>query len=309
MSAAGKGDTMQFGVTIPNNWGVEDPRQVLALGPEAEQMGYDSIWVMDHLFNTGYIRERLEDKPYYHPMAMLSYMAATTSRVMLATSVLVLPYHNPVELAKYVATLDQMSGGRVTLGVGVGAMTEEFEALGIPLRRRGALTDESIAIMKELWTNHSPSYESPRWSFSDLRFSPKPVQQPHIPLWIGGSSPGALRRTAAVGDGWHPTGLGPEEFALAKEEIARLAAAGGRNIGDIAMSARIEVEVHGGPSSNRAASRARIPGDDPGLIRASVEAYRQAGVEHLLLALNSGDTDRLQELMAVIAEEVLPAFR
>ena len=188
----------QFGVTIPNNWGVDDPQEVLALGPEAEQMGYDSLWVMDHLFNAGYIRERLEDRPYYHPMAMLSYMAATTSRVTLATSVLVLPYHNPVELAKYAATLDQMSGGRVTLGVGAGAMTEEFEALGIPMRERGSLTNESIAIMKELWTNHSPEYHSRRWDFSDLRFSPKPVQQPHIPLWIGGSSCGAPPASATL---------------------------------------------------------------------------------------------------------------
>jgi alkanesulfonate monooxygenase SsuD/methylene tetrahydromethanopterin reductase-like flavin-dependent oxidoreductase (luciferase family) len=116
---------MQFGVTIPNNWGITDPQQVVALGPMAEDLGYDSIWVMDHLFNTGYIRERLDDKPYYHPLATLSYLAATTKHVALGTSVLVLPYHNPVELAKYTATLDQLSGGRVILGVGVGAMTEE----------------------------------------------------------------------------------------------------------------------------------------------------------------------------------------
>jgi alkanesulfonate monooxygenase SsuD/methylene tetrahydromethanopterin reductase-like flavin-dependent oxidoreductase (luciferase family) len=141
---------MKFGVTIPNNWGIEDPQQVLELGPVAETLGYDSIWVMDHLFNNGYIRERLDDKPYYHPLATLSYLAATTKQVSLATSVLVLPYHNPVELAKYTATLDQMSGGRVILGVGVGAMTQEFEALGIPMRQRGSLTDESIAVMKEL---------------------------------------------------------------------------------------------------------------------------------------------------------------
>ena len=120
---------MKFGVTIPNNWGIEDPQHVLALGPVAEELGYDSLWVMDHLFNNGYIRERLDDKPYYHPLATLSYLAATTRQVRLGTSVLVLPYHNPVELAKYTATLDHMSGGRVTLGVGVGAMTEEFAAL------------------------------------------------------------------------------------------------------------------------------------------------------------------------------------
>ena len=299
----------QFGVTIPNNWGVSDPHEVLSLGPEAEQLGYDSIWVMDHLFNAGYIKERLEDRPYYHPMAMLSYMSATTSRVMLGTSVLVLPYHNPVELAKYAATLDQMSGGRVTLGVGAGAMTEEFEALGIPMRERGSLTNESIAIMKELWTNHSPEYHSRRWEFSDLRFSPKPVQQPHIPLWIGGSSAGALRRTARVGDGWHPTGLSPEDFAIGKSEVPALAEAAGRDPSAIKSSARIEVEVHGEPSSQRAASRSRLPGDDPGAMRAGIEAYREAGVEHMLLALNSGDIPALRRLMSIIADEVLPAFR
>ena len=171
---------MKFGVTIPNNWGIDDPQQVLAMGPLAEQLGYDSVWVMDHLFNNGYIRERLDDKPYYHPLATLSYLSATTRRVRLATSVLVLPYHNPVELAKYAATLDHMSGGRVTLGVGVGAMTEEFDALGVPLRQRGALTNECIAIMKELWTNPDPSYHSSRWHFSDLKFSPKaPTETSH----------------------------------------------------------------------------------------------------------------------------------
>ena len=299
---------VQIGVTIPNNWGVSDPQQVLALGPEAERMGFDSIWVMDHLFNTGYIRERLDDRPYYHPMAMLSYMSATTQRVILATSVLVLPYHNPVELAKYAATLDQMSGGRVTLGIGVGAMTEEFDALGIPMSQRGSLTNESINLMRELWSSTSPEYHSRNWDFSDLYFSPKPVQT-SIPVWVGGSSPGALRRTARLGDGWHPTGLSPEDFAIGRAEVSSLAAAAGRNPHDIAMSARIEVEVHGGPSSQRAASRARLPGDDMGALRAGLQAYGEAGVDHFVLALNSGDISALRRLMATIAEQVIPDFR
>ena len=298
----------QIGVTIPNNWGVADPQEVLALGPEAEQMGYDSIWVMDHLFNTGYIRERLEDRPYYHPMAMLSYMSATTSRVTLGTSVLVLPYHNPVELAKYAATLDQMSGGRVTLGVGVGAMTEEFEALGIPMSQRGSLTNECINLMRELWASAKPEYHSRNWDFSDLYFSPKPVQA-SIPLWVGGSSPGALRRTARLGDGWHPTGLSPEDFAIGRAEIQSLARAAGRNPDYIAMSTRVEVEVHGGPSSQRAASRARLPGDDMGALRAGLEAFSEAGVDHFILALNSGDIPAIRSLMAKIADEVIPAFQ
>ena len=300
---------MKFGVTIPNNWGVADPAQVLAFGPLAEELGYDSVWVMDHLFNNGYIRERLDDRPYYHPLATLSHLSATTKRVLLGTSVLVLPYHNPVELAKYTATLDQMSGGRVILGVGVGAMTEEFAALGIPLSDRATLTNECIAVMKELWTNPAPTYHSQRWNFDDLRFSPKPVQQPHIPLWIGGSSPGALRRAGRVGDGWHPSGVGPEDYALSRQEVRRRAEQAGRNPEALVWSARVEVEAHGGPSSDRAASRARIPGGNTEAMLAAVEAYQNAGVEHLVLALNTGAVDAIRSLMETIATGVLPRFR
>ena len=304
---------MEFGVTIPNNWGIDDPQEVIRFGPLAEQLGYDSVWVMDHLFNNGYIRERLDDKPYYHPMATLSHISALTSRVLLGTSVLVLPYHNPVELAKYAATLDQMSGGRVTLGVGVGAMTPEFEALGIPLQQRGSLTNESIDVMRELWSNEDPRYNSLRWQFSDLKFAPKPQQTiggvPHIPLWVGGSSPGALRRAARRGDGWHPSGVTAEEFAIGCRTVRQTAEAAGRNPDTLTMSVRVEVEAHGRPSSRRASDRARLPGDDPAALAAGIAAYQSAGAQHLVLALNTGDVSRIRELIQGIAEDVIPQFR
>lgn len=300
---------MKFGVTIPNNWGMHDPQQVLGFGPMAEELGYDSVWVMDHLFNTGYIRERLEDKPYYHPLGTLSYLAATTKKVLLGTSVLVLPYHNPVELAKYTASLDQMSGGRVTLGVGVGAMTEEFEALGIPMRQRASLTNECINLMRELWSSPKPSYHSRRWEFSDLYFSPKPVQKPGIPIWVGGASPGAVKRTATLGDGWHPSGVSPEEYSLTKREIEDMAQAAGRDPKQLSWSIRVEVEVHGQPSSERAANRSRLPGNDPAGMAASLDAYVNAGVEHVILALNSGDADSITRVMETVAREVIPRFR
>ena len=300
---------MQFGVTVPNNWGIEDVNEALAFGPLAEELGYDSVWVMDHLFNNGYIRERLDDKPYYHPLATLTYLSATTSRVLLGTSVLVLPYHNPVELAKYTATLDHISGGRVALGIGVGAMTEEFEALGIPMSERASLTNESIRVMRELWSNPAPSYHSRRWNFDDLRFSPKPVQQPHIPIWVGGASPGAIRRAARMGDGWHPSGVSPEDYATLKAEITELAQAAGRNADNMVWSARVEVEATPGPSSQRAASRPRIPGHDLEQTALSIAAYRDAGVEHLVLALNTGDVNRIRELMESLANETIPQFR
>ena len=299
---------MKFGVTIPNNWGIEDPQQVLAFGPLAEELGYDSVWVMDHLFNNGYIRERLDGKPYYNPLATLSYLAATTKNVLLGTSVLVLPYHNPIDLAKYTATLDQMSGGRVTLGVGVGAMTEEFKALGISMKRRGSLTNECIAIMKELWTNEDPSYHSRRWNFSDLKFSPKPLQKPHIPIWVGGGSPGALQRAATMGDGWHPSGVTAEDYSISRRNIQEMAVAAGRNPESLTWSARVEVEAHGAPSSDRAASRARISASNVDQMIAGIAAYQTAGVEHIVLALNTGEVARITELMETIAQRVIPEF-
>src|SRR6185436_13011854 len=228
-----------------------------------------------------YIRERLDDRPYYHPMATLSYLAATTQRVSLGTSVLVLPYHNPVELAKYAATLDQMSGGRVILGVGAGAMTEEFDALGVPFKQRGALTNEAMAIMKELWASADPKYDSERWHLAGFKFAPKPAQAAGIPLWVGGSSAGAKRRAAALGEGWHPTGMTPEDFRAGRDEVHGLARAAGRDPDALVMSIRVEVEVGGRPSSARAASRARLPGEDPAQLVAGIRAYQQAGVEHV----------------------------
>ncbi len=300
---------MHIGVTIPNNWGIAEPRQVLAMGPLAEALGYDSVWVMDHLLNNGYIRERLDDKPYYHPLATLSYLAATTGRVRLGTSVMVLPYHNPVELAKYTATLDQISGGRLILGVGVGAMREEFEALGVPFAQRGALTNESMELMKELWTSPDPHYKSSRWNLAGFKFAPKPVQQPTIPLWVGGSSPGALRRAATLGDGWHPTGLSPEEFRTGRDEVRKLATAAGRDPDSVIMSMRVEVEVDGKASSQRAATRARLPGDNADQMIAGIRAYQRVGVDHIVLALNSGDITSITTLMADIAQRVVPRLR
>jgi alkanesulfonate monooxygenase SsuD/methylene tetrahydromethanopterin reductase-like flavin-dependent oxidoreductase (luciferase family) len=187
-------------------------------------------------------------------------------------------------------------------------MAEEFEALGIPMHRRGTLTNECIAIMKELWTNPAPSYRSRRWSFGDLRFSPKPVQKPHIPLWIGGSSPAALRRAATQGDGWHPSGVSPEEFSIGRREVRELAEAAGRDPDALTMSVRVEVEVTDGPSSVRMASRSRLAGE-AGQMIGTIAAYQNAGVEHLVLALNSGDVSKITATMEKIAQQVIPQFR
>jgi probable F420-dependent oxidoreductase len=195
---------MQFGISLPNNYGVDDIQSLLALAPAAERLGYDSVWVSEHLFHTAYVLQRLGNKPYYEPLTVLSAVAAMTQTIRLGTSVLVLPYHNPIRLAKTVATLDAISAGRVILGVGVGVIEEEFTALGSPYKERGAYSDEALAIMQTLWMQEDPQFAGTYYTFNGMKFSPKPVQQPHPPIWIGGSSHAALRRVARLGDGWHP---------------------------------------------------------------------------------------------------------
>ena len=301
---------MKFGITMPNSWGIEDPQQALALGPLAEDLGFDSVWVMEHVFNTGFIKDRLGDGNYYHPLATLTYMAATTKKVMLGTSVLVLPYHNAIQLAKFAATLDQMSAGRLVLGVGAGALQVEFEALGVPMKGRGAWTNDCIRMMKELWTNPVPSYQSRRWNFSGNYFSPKPVQKPHIPLWVGGSSPAALRRAASLGDGWHPSGISPEEFAIGRQELIRLAADAGRDANQMDLSARIELDVPGDDSVRRAGDRrAALPGGEPGRMAAIIKAYEDVGVEHVILSTNTGNVADLTRQLETVAKDVIPQFK
>src|SRR5882724_8958606 len=142
---------MRLGFSLLNNWGIDDPQMLVDLAVQAEALGLDSVWVHDHVFNVAHVLERIGDRPYYEPLTLLTYVAARTRRVRLGTSVLVLPYHNPIRLAKAAATLDVLSGGRLILGVGVGAIEQEMHAMGSPFAERGAVTDEAIAVMRTLW--------------------------------------------------------------------------------------------------------------------------------------------------------------
>ena len=204
---------MKIGFSLSNNQGIEDVQLVLGLASKAEDLGFDSVWAAEHVFNVSYVHDRIGNRPYYEPLSILSYAAATTKRIALGTSVLVLPYHNPMRLAKTAATIDVISGGRLILGVGVGVIEQELEAMGSSLKDRGAYTDECIAIMKELWTQDDPAYQGKFHSFSGMTFSPRPVQQPHIPLVIGGTSRAAIRRAGQVGQRLASHGVGAGQIA------------------------------------------------------------------------------------------------
>lgn len=291
---------MKIGFSLSNNQGIEDVQSILRLAVRAEELGFDSVWASEHIFNVSYVYDRIGTKPYYEPLTILGHVAAMTQKIALGTSVLVLPYHNPIRLAKTAATLDVLSGGRLILGVGVGVIEQELNAMGSPFAERGAITDEAIAIMKELWTQDDPSFQGKFHSFSGMKFSPKPLQKPHVPLLIGGVSRAAIRRAARVGDGWHPTALPPEDLSDGIQYLAQQARACGREPKEIPVSVSGPMGQSGG--------RYTMGSDGPEILQ-KAQAYASLGVDRLVLSSNTRNADEMLPAMEMVARDVLPAFQ
>lgn len=293
---------MKIGYSLSNNQGMEDVRGVIDLAVRAEQLGFDSVWASEHVFNVSYVYDRIGTKPYYEPLTILTYVASMTTTIGLGTSVLVLPYHNPIRLAKVAATLDVLSGGRVMLGVGVGVIEEELEAMGSPYAERGAISDESLDIMIELWTKEDPSFDGKYHQFSGMKFTPKPVQKPHIPIIIGGTSRAAIRRAARVGTVWHPTAMAPEPLAESIDYLKEQAVKAGRDPSGIKVS--ISAAMGNTHNHNRYSL-----GDEPEEIIERSLKYAEMGLERLVISPNTRDQDQLQPIMEMLAEVVLPAVQ
>jgi probable F420-dependent oxidoreductase len=292
---------MQIGFSLHNNWGVEDVQALIELASRAEALGFASVWVHDHVFNAGHVFTRIGRKPYYEPLPLLSYVAARTQRVGLGTSVLVLPYHNPIRLAKTAATLDVLSGGRLTLGVGVGGVEPESNAMGSPYAERGAITDEAIAIMKELWTQDDPRFAGKYYRFSGMPFSPKPLQKPHIPLLIGGNSRAAIRRAVRMGNGWHPFALSPEALRQGIDYLREQAQVVGRDVVEIPVSVSLPLGL---PTA-----RGDALGTDPAAIVQKVQAFASLGVQMVVIPGHTANLPEIFSEMDMLAGEVLPAFQ
>jgi probable F420-dependent oxidoreductase len=175
-----------------------------------DDLGYYRVIVPDHIVMPGSHVEAM-GRHWLHAPTAMAFILGATKRIRVMPSVMVVPYHSPIELAKALATMDYLSQGRVDLGIGVGHASHEFEALAVPFEERGARTDEYISAMKELWTSDTPQFRG-RWvAFDDIVFEPKPTQNP-LPIIVGGNSRAALRRAAAYGDGWNPWLITPEQL-------------------------------------------------------------------------------------------------
>ena len=191
----------------------------------------------------------------YDPLVTLGVLAGATRRVRLGTTVLIVPYRNAVVTAKMVSSLDALSGGRVVLGIGAGWVAAESAMLGVPFAERGPMTDEHLRAMQELWTARAPSFSGTYTQFSGLTFEPKPVQKPHPPIWVGGHSRAALRRTVEFGAAWHPINRPPAELRAGQAELARLCQARGRT--DAARADAAQRHPRAAVRPERAGLRAR----------------------------------------------------
>jgi probable F420-dependent oxidoreductase len=189
-----------LGAILPNFGAGSTPDGIRRVAEAAEELGFDSVWTTEHII----VGPDGVD-PYgrvYDPLVTLGWIAGWTERIGLGTSIVLVPLHNPMHLAKEVATLQELSGGRFTLGVGMGWHKDEFDFMGVPFEGRGRRADESIRLMRALWSGER-DFDGELWSFHDATSEPHPSPQPEI--WVGGSSERAIRRALELGDAWHPS--------------------------------------------------------------------------------------------------------
>ncbi len=223
-----------------------EPQLLRSIATAAERLGFATLWAPEHVvlveqYASKYPYSSGEfpapaDIPIADPFATLAYVAACTSTIRLGTGICLVPEHNPLVLAKTVATVDRLSGGRFILGVGVGWLAEEFAALGIPFERRGARTREYIEVMRKLWSEPRSSHDGGFVKFEGVLSYPKPVAAKGVPVWFGGESAAALRRVAEYGDGWLGFKVSPAAAADKIRRIEEMLKANGRRRSDVTLA-------------------------------------------------------------------------
>jgi probable F420-dependent oxidoreductase len=292
---------VRFGVALPHTNAYADPDVFAGLARRLEEAGYDSLWVSDHVIvpeGHGYIPEVMTE-----PLATLAHLGAVTERATIGTSVLIAPYRNPVFTAAFLSTVDVLAKGRLVVGIGVGWLPEEFEALGVPFAQRGPRTDECLRVWHELWTSETSSFDG-HWShFDRMRMFPKasPLRDGRIPVWVGGNTPSAIRRAALLGDGWHPINLSPEELAVGVASYRQKCEEAGRTPGPVCMR-----HMPGGRTSP--AGGWRLDGS-PEQQANDLQAYAAAGCDEMMLSWGSRDPQKLGDRLDVFLRDVVPLTR
>ena len=300
---------MHFGVGIPHFRQAASAEAIVTVAQQAEALGFDSVWVSDHIVVPHSAIARFGEV-FFEPLTTLAYVAGKTRRVRLGTSAIILPYHNALFMGKALATIDVLSGGRLIVGAAVGWLVEEFEALGIPFKERGARSNEALKIMKLLWTEAEPRFEGRFFKFAGIKAEPKPLQKPHPPIWIGGSSAAALTRAAEFAEAWHPTHRPIEEIAAGVTQLKEMAKARGRDPNTLQVIARAPLRVVAGDEAQE--PRPLLVGT-PEQIVEGIGKYREAGVTGIMFdtfygnaAVNDQDLPGVLATLEAFAQKVRP---
>jgi probable F420-dependent oxidoreductase len=315
---------VEFGFSLPGRGPLARPDLLLKIARQAEVLRYSSLFVTDHVvLPASAARSVYPYSPtgrlaggaaqdYLEPLSLLAYLAHATARIALGTSVLVVPYRNPLVVAKMLATIDVLSRGRVILGAGVGWLREEFEALAAPsFEERGQVTDEYLRLMRAAWTTDPVTFEGRFYAVREVHVLPKPVRKEGIPIWIGGHTAAAVRRAGELGDGWHPIGLRPpalllpDEFAAKVELLRTSARAAGRDPASIAITFRVPMEVRSRRAEAATGERPLFQGTAEE-VAGDVARYQALGVSHFVFDHVSAEVAGAIANMRRFATEVRP---
>ena len=319
---------MQLGLSLPNRGPLATPEDMREIAVQAEALGYGYLTVSDHIVvprkidanypysETGEFRWTSDGEvDCMEQFTVLAWLAAVTRKIRIMTSVVVVPHRNPLFMAKSIATTDVLSGGRVTIGCGAGWMREEFEALNLPdFDARGRVTNEYIDVMKTAWTNPNPAYDGEFFKFDHVDLEPRPVQDPHPPIWIGGESMPAIRRTVSHGDAWYPFGSNPkfrmdkiETYAARLAKLHQVAEAAGRDPATIAQS--YNCAFHSDTEQSHVDGGRQLFTGSPQQRAEDISALAGTGVTTMIVNVASNDKAEMLGRMAEFAENVMPLVK
>ncbi len=296
---------MQFGLNLLNFGPGVSPSALLRWALIAESLGYHFAMISDHVAVTTEVGARYPE-PFYDAYATLSWLAGQTKHIKLGTTVIVVPYRHPVLMARLGANLDNLSGGRFIFGVGVGSARTEYEALGIPFHRRGAIANEYLSAIKELWTSKTASFSGSYVSFKDVS-GIDTLQKPHPPIWVGGSSDPALKRAVRYGEAWHPNGVRLDWLRNSGlPSIRKFAEEFQLPVPALAPRIRLTVTATTRPEDTRLVGEGTI-----GQVRRDLEALSSLGASHILFDWYTGDLEATRRhesewgMLALLADQVL----
>jgi len=297
---------MRVGVNLLNFGPGVSPDALAGWTQLAETLGYHFVMISDHVVMTPDVVARYP-APFYDPFVTLAWLARLTRRVELGTTVVILPYRHPLLTARLAANVDRLSGGRFIFGVGVGWAKQEFEALGVPFERRGAISNDYLAAIKTAWTTDPASHTGPYVSFRDVRTGPRPVRAPHPPIWVGGASDAAMRRAVRFGDAWHPIRVRiPWLRDRGLPALRQIADKEGRPLP--ALCPRIRLRITGA----KLADDQRIAGEGSlDQVHADLETLARLGASYVLLDTYTDDAEATRHhetawrMLAALAEQVV----